>query len=270
MGMTDPRSVASTVPDAGGKPRTPIGTVGVGVIVPYDFALDRELWRWVPAQVNLLLTRTPYHDLPVSVSQAETVSEAAVITACTRSVVVTAPDVVAYACTSGSFVGGRNGELALRAAMLRAGVPRAVTTSGALVEALGALRLHRVAVATPYDAIVTARLEQFLAQCAAEVVSSAYLGLTARIWALSYEQVAGLVRRAVTRGSQAVFLSCTNVPSYDVIAPLEAELGIPVLTANQVTLWAALGLAGLPLVGPGQRLAGARLAAPPPADQAVR
>ena len=32
--------------------------VGIGVVIPYDFALDRELWRWVPAQVSLHLTRT--------------------------------------------------------------------------------------------------------------------------------------------------------------------------------------------------------------------
>jgi maleate isomerase len=39
-----------------------------------------------------------------------------------------------------------------------------------------------------------------------------------------------------------------------VIAALEAELGKPVLTANQVTMWAALSLAGREAVGPGQRL----------------
>ena len=33
--------------------------VGIGVVIPYDFALDRELWRWVPAQVSLHPTRTP-------------------------------------------------------------------------------------------------------------------------------------------------------------------------------------------------------------------
>ena len=36
--------------------------------------------------------------------------------------------------------------------------------------------------------------------------------------------------------------------------PLERELGKPVLTANQVTLWSALRLSGATAVGPGQRL----------------
>jgi maleate isomerase len=51
-----------------------------------------------------------------------------------------------------------------------------------------------------------------------------------------------------------VFVSCTNLPTYDVIAPMEAELGIPVLTANQVTMWAALRRTGHRALGTGQRL----------------
>ncbi|NEU35177.1 decarboxylase, partial [bacterium LRH843] len=29
--------------------------LGVGVVAPFDFALDRELWRWVPDDVSLHL-----------------------------------------------------------------------------------------------------------------------------------------------------------------------------------------------------------------------
>jgi maleate isomerase len=50
------------------------------------------------------------------------------------------------------------------------------------------------------------------------------------------------------------FVSCTNLATYDLIAPLERELGKPVLTANQVTMWAALRVAHKAAVGPGQRL----------------
>ncbi|CAM5681434.1 hypothetical protein SALBM135S_02745 [Streptomyces alboniger] len=43
---------------------------------------------------------------------------------------------LAYACTSGSFVGGIAGERAMCAAMTREGAVASVTTSGALIEAL--------------------------------------------------------------------------------------------------------------------------------------
>jgi maleate isomerase len=69
---------------------------------------------------------------------------------------------------------------------------------------------------------------------------------------------ARLIREADSPDAEAVFVSCTNLPTYDLIAPLERELGKPVLTANQVTMWSALRLAGATAVGPGQRLLAAR------------
>jgi maleate isomerase len=48
---------------------------GVGVVAPFDFALDRELWRWVPDDVSLHLTRTPYVPVEVSLDLARLVSE---------------------------------------------------------------------------------------------------------------------------------------------------------------------------------------------------
>jgi maleate isomerase len=69
-----------------------------------------------------------------------------------------------------------------------------------------------------------------------------------------YDVTAGLVRDTDTAQAQAVFISCTNLPTYDAIAPLEAELGKPVLTANQVTMWSALTVIGRKAVGPGQWL----------------
>lgn len=242
-------------PDTSAKPVTPIGSVGVGVVAPYDFALDRELWRWVPDAVNLLLTRTPRQSLPVSVGQAEAVSAVSVIQDCTRSLTETSPDVVAYMCTSGSFVRGREGEAGLRRAIEAVGVPRAVTTSGALIDALAALGVRRLAVATPYDDVVTARLRDFLAAFHIEIVACSFLGLTERIWALDYEQVSQLVRGCLVPGAEAVFVSCTNVPTFDILGSLEAQLGLPVLSANQVTLWSALAAVGLQLSTPTQALA---------------
>ena len=78
--------------------------------------------------------------------------------------------------------------------------------------------------------------------------------MSGEIWKVPYAVTAQLIRDADSPDAQAVFASCTNLPTYDLIAPLEAELGKPVLTANQVTLWAALRQAGSTAVGTGQRL----------------
>jgi maleate isomerase len=256
--VTPPRNL---VPDAGVGCRAPFAGpvvgMGVGVIAPYDFALDRELWRWVSEDVTLHLIRTAYSPLPVTVEQAEVIGDKDAVAQCTKDLIAVEPKVVAYACTSGSFVAGRAGERALVSSMLGAGAAAAVTTSGALVEALSALGVSLLAVATPYDAAVTARLHDFLEETGVRVTGSAHLGRSGRIWTVPYAVTAALVRDAAAAGGEAVFVSCTNLPTYDIVAPLEAELGIPVLTANQVTMWACLRRIGAAAVGPGQSLLGA-------------
>jgi maleate isomerase len=232
----------------------PLHQTGIGVVAPHDFALDRELWRWVPDDISLHITRMPHLSLAATMEMAVHVSDPALVARGATDVHAVSPLVTAYACTSGSFVGGLAGEGALVAAMRDAGAAPAVTTSGALLSALRHLALTRIATATPYTADLTAGLSGFLAEAGVDVVAAAGLGLISDIWTVPYDVTARLVRDTDTDDAQAVFISCTNLPTYDVIAALEAQLGKPVLTANQVTIWSALTVIGRKAVGPGQRL----------------
>ncbi|WP_079170076.1 aspartate/glutamate racemase family protein [Mangrovactinospora gilvigrisea] len=234
---------------------------GVGIVAPFDFALDRELWRWVPDDLSLHLTRTPFVPVEVSLTMARLVSEHSTLRDGVQALMAVRPEVVAYACTSGSFVGGLAGERAMCRAMQEAGAPAAVTTSGALVEALRERGAGRIAVVTPYTRSVTDSLEAFLAEAGVAVVGREYLGLTREIWRVPYREVVAMARRALDGPGQAagervdaLFISCTNLATYDAIPQLEAELRVPVLAANQVTVWAALRRMGKHAVGPYQSL----------------
>ncbi|WP_243769606.1 maleate cis-trans isomerase family protein [Amycolatopsis acidicola] len=218
---------------------------GIGVVAPFDFALDRELWRWVPEQVCLHTTRLPYLPEPVTVRLAQALGDPHGVRRATRDVLVPEPLVVAYACTSGSFVGGAAGERALVRDMLEAGAPAAVTTSGALIRACERLGVRRLAVITPYVDDVTGRLLSFLAEYGITTSGSLGLGKLGDIWKMSYREVLAAVSGVNTTGADALFVSCTNVPTYDLVAPLAGRLGLPVLTANQVTMWAAMEEAGV-------------------------
>jgi maleate isomerase len=235
-------------------PSPPLQQSGIGVVAPYDFALDRELWRWVPDDVSLHITRMPYAPLPATVEMAVHISDPALVAQGVTDVHAVRPLVVAYACTSGSFIGGLAGEAALVSAMTEAGAPTAVTTSGALLAALRRFGAGRVATVTPYIAELTTGLTTFLAEAGVEVVAATGMGLTSDIWTVPYDVTAQAVRDTDTADAQAVFISCTNLPTYDVIATLEKELGKPVLTANQVTMWAALDAMGHKTIGVGQEL----------------
>ncbi|MEV6321721.1 Asp/Glu/hydantoin racemase [Nocardia sp. NPDC051787] len=232
----------------------PVAQRGIGIIAPFDLALERELWRWAPLEVSLHLARTPYEPVPVSLEMAELVSDAAHLTAATRNVLHVEPEVVAYLCTSGSFIKGLAYEKSLRETICRAGAQDAVTTSGALLEAIRHLRLTRISVLTPYDEILTHKLHEFLAEAGCAVARSDHLGLGGGIWKVSYRTIAERIAGADDPTAQAVFVSCTNLPTYDVIEPLEQALGKPVLTANQLTMWACLGRMKLPMMGPGKWL----------------
>ncbi|WP_326596819.1 maleate cis-trans isomerase family protein [Streptomyces sp. NBC_01803] len=235
----------------------PLPQRGVGVVAPFDFALDRELWRWVPADVSLHVTRTPFVPVEVSLDLARLVSEHATLREGVRALCAVGPEVVAYACTSGSFVGGVAGERAMTEAMRQAGEIPALTTSGALLAALAELDVGRIAVITPYTKSVTDALEDYLREAGVAVCGRGYLGLTRQIWRVPYREVVAMARGAVARAAappEALFISCTNLPTYDVIPQLEAELRMPVISANQVTMWAALRELGSAAVGPYQAL----------------
>jgi maleate isomerase len=217
---------------------------GIGIVAPHDLALDRELWRWTPDPVSLYITRTAAIDLTVGAELAEALRDADELAQGCREVMTAEPGVTVYLCTSASFVHGLSGEAELRATMERAGARRALTTSGALLDALAALGAHRVAVATPYDAELTARLEDFLTEAGHDVTASAHLGLGADIWRVSDNTVRQLVERLPRRDAEAIVISCTNLPTYGAVPTLERTLGLPVVSANLASMWAALRALG--------------------------
>ena len=57
----------------------PLQQSGIGVVAPCDFALDRELWRWVPDDVSLHITRMPYAPLRATLEMAVHISDPALV-----------------------------------------------------------------------------------------------------------------------------------------------------------------------------------------------
>jgi maleate isomerase len=51
-----------------------------------------------------------------------------------------------------------------------------------------------------------------------------------------------LARDAYTPQAEALFIPCTDFEAIDLIDVLERDLGVPVVTANQATMWHALRL----------------------------
>jgi maleate cis-trans isomerase len=174
-------------------------------------------------------------------------------------------DAVIWACTSGSFVFGWDGAAAQVAALgTVAGVP-ASSTSFAFADAAARLGLRRVAVVATYPEDVARRFTEFLAAAGVEVVRLSALGIVtaAEVGTLGRDRVLEVAARGDHPDAQAVLLPDTALHTMAWLDDLEARLGKPVLTANQVSVWQGLRLAGDDRPRPGLgRLFGTR-----PAEQ---
>lgn len=217
----------------------------LGVIYPADGALDHEYWQLVPNGVSVHFTRisVPQEEQTLAVLEAQTETED--IDKAAADLNVIGLDAIAYACTSGSFVHGIGSDMKIIERMENTGGVPSTTTTTAAVRALKALDSKKLSVVTPYPDEINQRLTSFLEASGFEVLKIRGLGLYREI----FNQPAGaayqLAREADDSAADAIFISCTNFRSVEVLQVLEQDLGKPVLSANQVTVWDLLRLAGV-------------------------
>jgi len=163
-------------------------------------------------------------------------------------------DIVAYGCTSGSFMCPRD-EMMRRLAG-RAGCP-ATNSADSVLTALKALGVGTVALATPYLPYINEGEIRFLEEEGISVCASLGLGLgetEAERFAIRKVPPEAVYRmaRAVDRPeAEAIFISCTSLATLRLIEPIEAQLGKPVITSNQATFWNVLKMLGLRVSIPG-------------------
>jgi len=153
---------------------------------------------------------------------------------------------IVWACTSGSFVYGWQGAHEQVAELEKTfGIPSS-STSLAFAEAVRALGLRRVAIAATYPEDVSACFEDFLEAAGIEVVRTGHQDiLTAEeVGGLGHDRVLRMIRENDDPRAQAVLVPDTALHSAAWLEELDAIAGKPVLTANQVSFWKALRLAG--------------------------
>ena len=182
------------------------------------------------------------------------------LTGAAKRLTLLEPDAVFWACTSGSFVLGRDyAERQRDAIASAAGVP-AGSTSLAFVKVLGEMGVRRVSVLATYPEPASRALVAFLAEFDIEVVHLQWLDVPGG-WDtsdLDPERVVNGVREAAVDGADVVLVPDTALPTISIVERLEQVAARPVLTANTVSLWEAMALGGerMPLPGYGALLAG--------------
>lgn len=149
-------------------------------------------------------------------------------------------DIMVFACTTGSMVGGRGYDRKLIDQMEdSSGIP-ALTTTTAILDAFTALDIHSLSILTPYIESLNEMEKSFLA---AEGISTVAISGLGRLHDIPFTRPEEMYELAMNQGScgaDAVFLSCTGIVAIPIIERLEKELGVPVLSSNQATLWRTL------------------------------
>lgn len=165
-------------------------------------------------------------------------------------------DVMAYSCTSGTVVIGFE---AVRASLqsTRPGVPCTTPISASLA-AFERLGVRRVAVLTPYVDEVNAAVARYLQDRGIAVAKFTSFGIADdnQMAGLPPEVIHQAALQADASQAEALFISCTAIRAVDVVGRIEADIGKPVVAANQAMFWQALRYAGCntPMVGFGRLL----------------
>jgi maleate isomerase len=237
--------------------------VHVGFIeLSTSIAISHEVPGALPPGVTALTTRLRLPGGEVSADALGRMVDADRLEDASRELADGGACAIAFACTTGSLIRGPGFDRELVDRMEAAAGVRATTTSTALLASLSALGAKRIAVATPYVDELNDLEARFLEAHGFEVAALAGLGIDSdpEIARVPYARTRELVLDTVARAPDvdAVFISCTNLPTLALLDSLEQELGRPVISSVAVTIWHTLQLAGIKpsINGAGSLLAG--------------
>jgi len=152
-------------------------------------------------------------------------------------------EVICYGCAAGGFIKGpKYDQQIIRDIEEATGIP-GVTSSAATADALRSLGVERVSIASPYEPWLNEKLKQYLEASGFQVMAMQGLGTQAHA-SCTPEENAALAAEVDRAESQAIFISCSNFRTLEIIEPLEQKLGKPVVTSNMVSLWKMLRIIG--------------------------
>ena len=154
-------------------------------------------------------------------------------------------DVVAYGCTSGAMVIGKENVHA-RIREVRPDVA-CTTPMEATYAAFHALGAKRICFIPPYVDEINRSMRRHMLEHGFEVpvMGSWNIADDRRVARLDTDTVAKAVMElGADDGVDAVFVSCTNIRLAEAVEELEREIGKPVLSSNHALAWHCLRLTG--------------------------
>ena len=227
----------------------------LGLIVPsLNSVMEYEIQRMASGAMSLHTTRVSAHwnGSAATVGTKENLLWMdSQVPAAAKLLAHAAVDVICYGCTGGGVINGVGADERLCSAIERATGVRATVTIRSVVAALRELGARTISVASPYEAWLNESLRDFLEASGFKVAAIlGFGGATNR--KISFEEAARISAKDVAQlaisvdrpESDAIFISCTNFPTLEVVQSLEAKLGKPVITSTTASMWEMLRMVG--------------------------
>lgn len=212
----------------------------IGIIVPsWNTVMEYEIQRMAGPTVSVHSMRIPHTAdteeklMGLSVQAPEAV----------KLLAHAKVNVIGYGCTASGFLHTPAQDKALAERIKsETGIPCA-TSSRAICDGLRALGARRVSLASPYAPWLNERLRQYMTADGFEVVAMQGLSTEAHS-TITLERILALVDEVMRPETEAVFISCSNFRTLEIIDGIEQKHGRPVVTSNASMMWQMLRLMG--------------------------
>jgi len=226
----------------------------IGLLLPSSNTVQEpDFWKALPKGMTLHVTRLTLSNIEAE-STMRIVEE---LEAESRKLVDADVDVIVLAATAPSSRKGLGYDRELIQRITAASGKPATTASTAAVEALRVLGAKRIVIGAPWGEAVNQTTASFMEANGFQVLAHQGLGHVRNLdVGLLDEQTAYDMGRRIDRpDADAVMLACGNWSTFGILDRLEREIGKPVLSTNQVSLWHVLKILGAdPLPGLGRLL----------------
>ncbi|UGS35941.1 maleate cis-trans isomerase family protein [Capillimicrobium parvum] len=238
-------------------------TTRVGLIVPSsNTTIETEVPHMLRRHGEVTGERFTFHSSRAQLHQVDAESLDRMVAdsdRCARELSDARVDALVYACLVAIMVRGHGAHESseqhlAEVAAANGGAAPVVSSAGALIGAMEALGLQRVAIITPYLPELTAAVAGYIESYGITVTDAVSLGVAdnVEVAGISEARLVEHARRLDTTAADGVVLSCcVQMPSLSAIAPVEAELGIPILSAATATVYQLLRALDRPPVVPG-------------------
>ena len=213
------------------------------VALSTDFSIEKDFNSiFLNLPIDLFVNRLPFYN-PLTDKNLIKMTEK--LTEVTENILPNQTlDTVAYGCTSGTIAAGVD-EITnkIQSAKPNCKVTTPITSA---VNALKHLNLKKISVFTPYPQPINEKVINYFKNEGFDIQSFASFNLESDldIGKIDPKYLLEVLTKMDTVDAEALFISCTALPAFEIIQELENKIKKIVLSSNQVLIWDSIRSVG--------------------------